>query len=357
MKIRRIFITPFFLKKMLTINFSIWYKNTNFSPNERNPFVRCYLDARFDRDPVDVHLDKGLHDVKVSGILKDGHEITGSTALCFNSIAWRKNETGAQCMLDTGTAHATFADIQREIKRNGKYVHVLPMLMHTADNLQKAEIEISIDSLNCDFKPEPLGSQMAINASITQYINSTLQIEQSMEETFGPQTANMRIPYDYSESGIQSTNGVPLPAVAYVLSETPKTNDHYWENAFTTVMARDDLKPEDWERLNMTGKARATINMISYIAQYMDYIGDTVDKNQKGKRYDPNLIQPYENFGETLGLIGGGKNVLFLKIFNLTFNQIAKTMLQELCKVTMHLFFIILKNQVLCIRYLLKDNL
>jgi hypothetical protein len=89
------------------------------------------------------------------------------------------------------------------------------------------------------------------------------------------------------------------------MSETPKSNDHYWENAFTTVMDRDGLRPKDWERLNMTGKARAAVGTVCYIAQYLDYIGDTVDKNVKGRRYDKNLVVPYENFGDALAMSGG----------------------------------------------------
>jgi hypothetical protein len=173
--------------------------------------------------------------------------------------------------------------------------------MYTADCLEKAQIEISIKKLDCDFKPEPLGAAM-ISASITQYVNSTLQMEQQMEETFGPQTSNMRIPYDYSESGIQSTNNVPLPAVAYIMAETPKSNDLYWENAFITIMKRDSLKPEDWERLNIIGKARVGVLVVCYLTQYLDYIGDTVDRNVKGKKFDPNNVKPYENFGDALGM-------------------------------------------------------
>lgn len=293
---------------MLKIDFDIRYRNTNFSPHERNPFIRCFLDARFDRNVTDVHLVKnGISDVQtykhsVSGTLKEGYEITSRTALCFASIAWRNNETGAPCMLDTGVSHITFKEISEGIKTHGKFTKIMHMIMHTADNLEKAQVEISIKELNCEFKAEPVGANypQLISASINQYINATMQIEQSMEETFGAQTANMRIPYDYSESGIQSTNGTPLPAVAYVMSETPKSNDHYWENAFTVVMDRDGLKPEHWERLNMTGKARAAVNTVCYIAQYLDYIGDTVDRNVKGSRYDPRLVQPYENFGDGL---------------------------------------------------------
>ncbi len=107
---------------------------------------------------------------------------------------------------------------------------------------------------------------------------------------------------------------MPLPAVAFLLAEVPTSNDHFWVNALSTVMSRDDLKIEDWNRLNIKGKARATIHTLCYEAQYLDYIGDTVDRNTTRKSvptggnsrygigaryvpYNPQLVTPCENFG------------------------------------------------------------
>ncbi len=212
--------------EMITISFQIKYTNTNFSPGEANPFLKCYLDARFDRDATKVHLND--------------------------------------------------------------------------------ENYVIIKELNCKLAPSFLSSSvMSVNSSIARHINSMLEMEQQMGETFGPQTSNMRIPYNYSESGIQSTNGTPLPAVSYVMSEVPRSNDHYWENAFLTVMDRDGLTADNWNRLNIKGKARASVHTVCYIAQYLDYIGDTLDKNQKGSKFDQSLVIPCENFGDGLGLDGG----------------------------------------------------
>lgn len=294
--------------KPVTINVLIRYTNEDFSPAERNPFVKCFLDARFHRDAVKVHLEDGkTHRVTVSGVLRDSYRITHSTALCFASVAWRANESGNPCMLDTGVAHVTLSEISEGIKASGRFVRDMPLVMHTAERLCKASIEISIDRLDVDVPPPPISASVAGSRASADYINATLQMEQRMRETFGPQTANMRIPYDYSESGIQSSaTGVPLPAVAYVLSEVPRTNDHYWENAFTTIMARDDLTTGDWKRLNLQGKARASIHMVCYIAQYLDYIGDTVDTNRRSQGpYNPQRVKPYENFGDGIGLVAG----------------------------------------------------
>jgi hypothetical protein len=291
----------------MEVAFQLRCTGRNFSPGEKNPFVKVFLDARFDRTPKVFPLDdsKKAFRGSVSGVLRENHVINGSTALCFAGIAWRSNETGSPCMLDVGVAHVTFNEIDLEIKTHGRFVRQMPLKMYTADGLEKAHIELRIDSLNWknDF-PEVISAQVA--PLISNYISSTLRLEQEMEETFGPQTSNMRIPYDYSESGIQSGDGTtPLPAVAYVMSETPKSNDHYWSNAFEVVMDRDGLKPSDWKRLNLDGKARASVNVMCYIAQYLDYIGDTVDTNVSDAKYNPRLVKPYENFGDGIGLVGG----------------------------------------------------
>jgi hypothetical protein len=125
-----------------------------------------------------------------------------------------------------------------------------------------------------------------------------------MRDTFRG-TERMRMPYDMSESGVESTGGKPLPAAAYVLSEIPKSNIGYWCNAYETVMKRDELNPKEWNRLNLVGKARATILTITYMAQYLDYIGDSIDRNVRGQAYQKELVEPTENFGDPLATYSG----------------------------------------------------
>ncbi len=288
---------------MINLDIQIKYASVNYSPTEYNPHIKCYLDGRFHRTPVNVSLMDGLtKDVALAGTLRDGFKITSRTALCFASIAWRQNETGSPCPMDTGVAHVEFGDIEREIKQNGRFDQVIPLTMYTVDNYVKAQLHLVITELKLPrgvyLEPSPISANAA--STTNAYINAVMQQEQGMEESFGSQTQNMRIPYDYSESGMQSTRGMPLPAVAFLMAEVPVSNDHYWENALTTVMARDGLKPEDWHRLNIKGKARATIHALCYEAQYLDYIGDSVDRNAPKKRYDPRNVTPCENFGGEL---------------------------------------------------------
>lgn len=289
------------------IPFTIKYVSKNYSPAEENSFIECFLDGRFVRKPVSVHLERD-HDVTVKGILKKGYEIDEETALCFASVSWRRNSSVAKspCRLDTGVAVIEFGYIRDQIKKHGKCVAVLPLRMYTCEAYEKATIEIHIEDFNIELKPKPLGYSISQkNTLINNYIGSTVEVEQKMGETFGPQTSNMRMPYNYSESGIQSTNGSPLPAVSYVMSETPPSNDAFWENAFKVIMDRDGLKLEDWDKLNIKGQSRVAVHMVCYVSQYLDYISDTIDKNTPNAPYVKSKIFSFENFGDGLGLWGG----------------------------------------------------
>ncbi len=309
------------IKKMsFNLDIQLKYASTNYSPAEYNPYIKCYLDGRFHKkNTTDVSLiDGSTKSVALSGTLRNGFKITTTTALCFASIAWRANESGSPCPMDTGVAHIEFGDIEREIKQNGRFDRIVPLKMYTVDQYQKAELHVVIHELGAELEPSLIGANGTTDyAPVNSYINTVLQQEQQMEETFGSQTSNMRIPYDYSESGMQSTGGMPLPAVAFLMGEIPESNDHYWVNALGTVMSRDGLKIEDWNRLNIKGRARATIHTLCYEAQYLDYIGDTVDRNTVRKSvptesnarygvgarytpYNPQLVTPCENFGGEL---------------------------------------------------------
>jgi len=293
------------------VDLSLYYTKSNLSPAEKHPQIRCYLDGRFDREPVTIQLNDGegsKYPVRVSGTISKTNSIPPTTALCFASMAWRTNEFGSPCLLDTGVTHVTFGEIAEGIVRSGAFERDMHLVMHTAQGLDKGQVRIKITGIEGVQLKSNIGVQLLRDTDtiplITAYINDTIAAEQEMRDTLEG-TENMRIPFDYSESGIQTTMGTPLPAVAYVMSETPKTNSMYWENAFNTIMRRDNLKSEEWNRLNVNGKARATILTICYAAQYMDYVSDTVDRNTRFQEYSRQLVLPYENFGDALAMNSG----------------------------------------------------
>lgn len=295
----------------VTVNLEVTYVQSHLSPAEKHPQVRCFLDARFDREPTTIQLDAvgKTYATTVSGRLVKT-AIPPSTALCLASMAWRPNSSGTPCLLDTGVAHVTFAEIAKGILSTGAFEKDMHMIMHTAQGLDKGTLRIRVTGIQGVKIKDPsiIGHELCTQKEavplITAYINDTIGTEQAMRDTFQG-TQNMRIPFDFSESGIQTTLNTPLPAVAFVMSETPKTNALYWENAFETIMRRDGLSRADWSRLNKTGKARAAVLTICYAAQYMDYVSDTVDRNTHIQRYSRQLVMPYENFGDALAMNSG----------------------------------------------------
>ena len=321
--------------KKTRIGFTLTHTKNELAPSEKNPVVDCFLDSRWKRVSTRVHLTPSTqHKVHVEGeISRSIKNLPPTAGIGFASFAWRPNEFGNQCLIDTGVTQIYLRDIEVGLKRgNGTYSQKLNLIMHTAQNLEKGQIEVTFhqDDFNLGnnvFIETQIGTDIQlIGSQMMAYINGNLEMEQHMTETI-PGTERMRVPYFYGEAGIQSTSGAPLPAVAYVLSETPMTNSTYWVNAHENVMRRDNAK---WDALTLEGKARATILMVSYCAQYLDYVGDKVDRARRHAAYGKHLssmvnqevddiiqfeeqplehvdriivqntLQPYENFGDSI---------------------------------------------------------
>lgn len=297
--------------KTTKIGVTVELIENDLSPEERAPVLDCFLDARWKRKATRIKLTNSPQKVIVSGSIdKNTRNLPITAAIGFASWAWRKNEEGNPCLIDTGVTHVYLSDIVSNLKRsaNGQHVVKAPLIMNTADKQCKGILRLTFS--DDDWK---LGNDMHVETNISaefqnigdsmvRYINSTLDEEQRMPETI-PGTQRMRVPFDYSESGIQSTGGNPLPAAAYVLNETPETNALYWENAHQMVMERDNA---EWNSLNLEGQARATVLMIAYCAQYLDYVADEVDRRNRHKMLGARLNrEPYENFGDSISTWSG----------------------------------------------------
>lgn len=284
--------------KTTSIGFTVQLIENDLSPNERFPVLDCFLDARWERDPVRVKLLNQPQKVVLTGKLdRNTRTLPISAGMGFASWAWRKNDDDNFCLVDTGVNQLYLGYISQKLKKNGEFSVDFPLIMNTVQQLKKGVLRVTFNANDFDVCNIPI--EMNISASIASigsrmngYINETMQTEQAMPETL-PGTERMRIPFNYSESGMQSTGGEPLPAASYVLAEIPKDNTLFWENVHNMVMDRDG---STWEHLTLEGKARATVLTICYTAQYLDYIPDKVDRNmQKSKALKP--LEPCENFG------------------------------------------------------------
>lgn len=292
------------------ITFTLTHTVSHLSDNEKYPVVECYLDSRWERESVEVQLTrKKSQSVTVHGTL--AREITSlppTAGIGFASFAWRPNECGNMCKMDAGTTEVYFSEILRGLKesKDGSFTVDLELTMNTVQYYKKGTIRVSFTADGLHGLPATVYDTVSahIGEQLTEYVNTNMQIEQGMEELMEG-TESMRIPYNFSEVGMKCTNGAPLPAASYVLAEIPKTNDLFWENAYKVCMRRIGMKPEEWNRLSLVGKADMACKVVCYLPQYLDYIGDTIDKNAPGKSYQRSLVIPCENFGDALATVSG----------------------------------------------------
>ena len=285
------------------IKLNITYVQSNLSPKEYYPTLFCYLDTSFKRKKHKVML--GQEGDKHSVVVTGNGIPNPDSSLCFSTLSWRDNSLG-----NNGVGYIKLTDIATNIQ-DGSFSKVIPLQMYTSNCYVKSVIRVNIDkkdfmvniSPNIGYAIKSITPQYNYNQIIGDFIKYTMSVADGLRETF-PGVERMRVPYDYSESGIETTKSIPLPAVAYVQAEVPTTNSYFWVNAFENVMARDNLSIEHWHQLNNTGKARATILTVCYLTQYLDYTADTIDTNTKNAPYSKSKINPREDFSSGLETIG-----------------------------------------------------
>jgi hypothetical protein len=294
-------------KKMHTVSlqFQLEWTLEHISPAEHEPEIRVFFDSRLIRDPIVVKHSPKPQLYTISGkISKNYKTIPGNTHVGLAGFAWRNNSNDAPCLLDIGTNHIQLSDISDEILRAGVFRHKMPLVMRTTTEVDPKEyITITVQKGNLkmgdlEFSQEQISAEL-IGETINAYIEGSMTTETNMTDTIAG-TARIRVPAYIGESGLELTNGVALPAVAFALSETPKVNDLFWYNAFENTMRRDQLIPADWDRLNIEGQCRTTIQMITQLTQAFDYVSDTVDKNTADKPYDASQVVGIEQFSNQL---------------------------------------------------------
>ena len=293
--------------RRLQLGGHVTYLENDLSPLETNLSVKIFLGSNFKRDPQLIALDEESTDQKyavlVEGLLsrRAGH-LSTTARLSIASFAITDNEFGAPCYIDTGTAHVQLVDVQRDIAKNGVFEHVLPFTMHTVDNLVKGKIRLTLDRLDMGgIQFAQVGSLISANVQqqgrrLMEYIQSTMKLTDSMDDTI-PGTDNIKAPYDISENGMEYTEGVPLPFFALAKYETPESNVGFWNNALEVVMKRENQRPEDYMRMDHTHQSKVMALLNCFVAQYLDYIGDHVDRNTRFKKYNSTLKVGAENMG------------------------------------------------------------
>ena len=303
--------------KKIQVGFSFRYDRCELSAGEHLPEIFAYLDARFIRKPlmVQFNLDENdpnkVYKGQVEGYINQRvvSSLPPTTALVFRHYAWRPNEWGAPSLEGVGSNHVTLG----ELTSKEKFSKSIPLLMHTVNNLEKGQIHFELDHLELDgldvggplFVETPMKAAKVVEAC-QQYINQTMEMERAMQDT-APDTNNIRVPCNLSESGLEMTSGMPLPAFSYALHEIPQSNQAFWENALKQVLKRDGLIPADFFALNVDGQARVMANVACYVPTQLNYVSDTVLTDNRLQKTKQRMQQVgIELFGDSLGPCRGG---------------------------------------------------
>lgn len=292
--------------RKLLIEGHLRYVENDLSPSETNLTIKLFLGSNFKRDPQTIALDESdanaRYPVQVQGLLPRRMGDLKSTArLALASFAQTENNFGAPCFVDAGTTHVQLVDIQREIRERGVFEHVLPFEMHTADNLIKGRVQLTVTKLDMGgipFARAPIGGSLNDQGKrLMTYIQSTMELTDSVRNTIKG-TENIKAPYDISESGLEYTGGVPLPVFAYGKYEVPQSNARFWDNALEVVLKRENRTPDSYHHMSHVRQAQTMALVTVYVAQYLDYISDEVDRNNRYNKYKEQLKSGYENFGD-----------------------------------------------------------
>lgn len=292
--------------RRIDVHFSIKYVECDLADKrfECKPQLQVYLSSHFVREPesggvVDIKLieDDRQHSFVGSlvGSLKREHEgISDTACIGLSTYALHRNDSGVPCYVNVGTSHVRIADVLREIKERGFYDHNHDLIMRTVvmsglEPIKKGVVEVRIEKVELGHAllNKPLvqsalsvGSDTAISSSLTSYIEATMNFESAIKDTF-PNTERVRAPMDISEVGIELTPGTFLPVAAYAMTEPPRSNAEYWQNALERVMERRGLKPAEYHDLTLHDKAGLMGDMICFNVQSYDYIGDAVERGNR----------------------------------------------------------------------------
>lgn len=281
--------------------------------SEHDPSLRVFLDQNFKRRPVEFKLDpnnpKANYSINISGILKED-TLSDMAAIGLKSYVTTNNANGEPCRVSAGSDFIYLKEISERLKTYGKFEKWIELRLHSVQNFEKGKIKVTVSredlhiGENINFCP-PKAIQACfidgkfdknvVSKKILEYIGKTIEAKNELKEK-DPRTTKIRVPAYMGDPGLELTNGVPLPAALFVMFEVPEINVLFLENAVDRVMAREGWTKEEFPHLSRAEQCEILKSVVCYVAQYMPYIGDTVDMNTRHARYNKALKKGCENF-------------------------------------------------------------
>lgn len=288
-------------------------------PIESSPMLMVYFDAQnYARRSqlVSLPINGRAVDVTIKGEYLSSAQSIGEPTAIFYASSRTLNDQHVPCRVDAGVATIPVASLRRGAKTK------VPLIIHEANGsgIEKGQLTVHVKEIvHPKFHPSPIGehAQERVMKHMDEWYSRYAKMSSSMRQTIRG-TENIRCPIYYGEFGMVNQR-VPLPASAFGLFEVPNTNDRYWLNAMDVVMDRIDIPKGSRATLSempIQQQAAILVSMQVLLTQYLDYIGDRVDRNNRfvGNYYKPGLRQACENFGNALVWFSGDCEDLALAI-------------------------------------------
>ena len=299
----------------VVINAQLSHYEEHLAPEwaEHDPTIKMFLDSDCDRLPIEVALDpnnpNAVYDVQVAGLPKE-RPLHNLFAMGIKAYVRTTTHKGTPVSVDAGNDYVLIQDVLEAHRMNRPYVKRLQLRMPSVDGLLKGRVTVTIPPDGLDMggadigRPLTLASRFIgegvdINAAarpLMAYINKTMQVRSSQMRERSQLHSRVRMPAYLGGPGMELTQGIPLPAAAFMLYEVPKSNDAFWVNAFAQVMARDGHIPSDWAGFNWATKTQVMKEVICYLPQYLPYKSDEADRNTRFATYVKSLKTGIEDF-------------------------------------------------------------
>ena len=265
-------------------------------------------------DPAKTLLQEGGGQVDVPLLLytcnrleKGRLRLTRRPGLISSRIKWASDDISANVLRPIQNRAASVLERLDRKRRIGDLVVSGPSSGAEAARLLSQQLALlDLPSMAEDKTQEPL----AVELEMWSWIQTTQGMEEAMPNT-DPETGNVRVPFYYGDTGMHRK--VPLPAGAFLLFQTPRSNALFWINMIDVVLRRDNKSGPDVSGFNLIQRARLMVEMCCGLVQSLDYIGDFVDTNRRYRtavvgfldgssdvEFDPRKVSGCERFGDAL---------------------------------------------------------
>ena len=343
------------------VEFSIQY-GAELSQVETNPRLFVYLDSSVENDPVEIALPlqtvggamPAPIPVRLDGLYDSRNPLPVYTKIVFYATCDKPNDHGAMCSVDAGLGMLNLMDMTTI---PGIFCEDVPLKLYSCNGFEKGRLRVTCSPSLINLGPrvkwaiinsqqqqqqqighqQTTGSgllfakesegarllaqlkhlklkesdaQLPIEQEAMKVIKQTMETEMAMPNT-DPETGNVRVPIYYGDVGM--CRQTPLPAAAFMLFQTPRSNIFFWTNTAEVCLKRDRQNVHDVLMFSLVQKARLMAEICCALVQSLDYIGDILDMNRRFTQrvegflegspnvaYNPKKANGCERFGDAL---------------------------------------------------------